>query len=92
MERMEIRLPPFSIEVDDAIVTVWEVIKTQPVGGRPNYHVVVSFRYRGIESKRYGIDAKDTKDLINKLKIELTKLKMIEYTYDKETLRKVMTQ
>ena len=90
MERIEIRLPPFSIEVDDAIVTVWEVIRTQPVGGRASYHTVVSLKYRGIESKRFHIDAKDTKDLINKLKIELTKLKMIEYTYGKEALKKVM--
>ena len=91
MERIEVPIPPFSVKVDDAVATVWEVIPITLPTGEKRYHVTLSIRYKGIESRRFFLDVRDTRDLVNKLKIELAKLKIIEYGYGGEALRRVMT-
>jgi len=80
-------IPPFDIQIDDAVVTVWEVLKLVP----DQYNCTVSIKLKGIESKRYGIVVKNQKDLRNKLKIEITKLKFVDLSMGRDYLRKVMT-
>jgi len=80
-------IPPFDIQIEDALVTVWEVLKLPP----DRYNCTVTIKLKGVESKRYGIVVKDQKDLRNKLKIEITKLKFIDLSMGRDYLRQVMT-
>jgi len=91
MEPAIIQIPPFSIDVDGVEVTVFEVLKTQLVSGDVWYHVVVQLKYKNMVSRRYTLDVKDMKHLINKLKIEVTKLKFIELAYGLNELKRLMT-
>lgn len=91
MERISIPIPPFSIQVEDAVATIWEVIPITFPTGEKRYHVTLTINYRGIESRRFHLDVKSNEDLKNKLKIELTKLKFIYYGYGGDVLRKLMT-
>jgi len=91
MEPAIIQIPPFSIDVDGVEATVFEVLKTQLVSGEVWYHVVVQLKYKNIVSKRYTLDVKDMKNLINKLKVEVSKIKFIELTYGLNELKRVMT-
>jgi len=84
-------LPPFYIEVDGCKVQVLEVLKSQLTFGETWYHVVVSIEYNGIKSRRYSISVKDTKDLINKLKTEITKIKFIHYAYGIDEVKRLIT-
>jgi len=86
MEANVFLIPPFQIQIEDAIVTVWEVLKLVP----DQYNCTVSIKYKGIESKRYGIVVRNQKELRNKLKIELTKLKFIDLSMGRDYLRQVM--
>jgi hypothetical protein len=91
METSQIIIPPFFLEVDGCKVDVVEVRKSELFTGDVWYHVVVSIEYKGIKSKYYTLDVKDTKDLIDKLKIEITKLKFIEYAYGIEYLKRLIS-
>jgi len=88
MERASILLTPFHIQIEDATVTVWEVRKVPP----DQYNCAITITYKGITSKRYGLIVKNPKDLHNKLKIELTKLKFINLSLGEEALRQAMTK
>jgi len=88
MEKAPILLTPFQIKLEDATITIWEVLKLLP----DQYNCTVSIEYKGIESKRYGIVVRDQKDLRNKLKIEITKLKFIDLCRGRDVLRQVMTK
>jgi len=81
-------IPPFDIQIEDAIVTVWEILKLPP----NRYNCTITINFKDIQSKRYGIIVKDQKDLRNKLKIEITKLKFIELSMGRDYLRQVMTR
>jgi len=91
METITFHIPPFFIEVDGCKVEVHEVLKSELISGDVWYHVVVSIEYKGIKSRRYSIDVKDIKDLTNKLKIEITKIKFIDYGYGLEQAKKAIT-
>jgi len=88
MEKAPILLTPFQIQIEDATFTVWEVLKLPP----DRYNCTITINYNNIESKRYPLIVKNEKDLRNKLKIELTKLKFIRLSLGDEVLRKVMTK
>ena len=91
METLTIQLPPFSIRVDDCEARVLEIYKTQLINGEIWYHVVVELVYKGIRSKRYTLDVKDTNQLINKLKMEVTKVKFLEYAYGLNEVRRAIS-
>jgi len=90
MQRPRIVLPPFSVEVEGAIATILEVSKTEPVPGEAWYHASIQIEYKGMRSRTFTLDARDEKDLLDKLKIEVTKLKYMELAYGTEYLRRVM--
>jgi len=85
-----IPLPPFSIEVDGVRVTVLEVLKSQLISGETWYFVVVQLNYKGVLSRRYTLSVRDVRDLVNKLKMEVTKIKFIEYGYGLEAVRRMI--
>jgi len=88
MEKAPILLTPFQIQIEDATITVWEVLKLPP----DRYTCTITITYHGIQSKRYPLIVKDQKDLQNKLKIELTKLKFIRLSLGEDALRQIMTK
>jgi len=91
MEPAKIQLTPFSILVDEVTVRVLEVLKTELDPQYPWYHVVVQINYHGIKSRIYSLDVRNTKDLVKKLKIEVTKIKMLEYMYGREELKRLIS-
>jgi len=91
MEPAKIQLTPFSIIVDETTVRVLEVLKTELDPQNPWYHVVVQINYHGIKSRIYSLDVRNTKDLVKKLKIEITKIKMLEYMYGREELKRLIS-
>lgn len=91
MERESLLLPPFSIDVDGFKVDILEVLKSELISGETWYHVVVTIDYKGIKSKSYTIDVRDMNDLIKKLKVEITKIKMIEYSQGLDEVRRRIT-
>jgi hypothetical protein len=90
METNTFQLPPFLIEVDGCPVQVLEVLKSELVSGDTWYHVVVSIEYKGVKSKIYSLDVKDIKDLVNQLKIEITKVKFMDYGYGMSEVKRVI--
>jgi len=91
METTRFQLTPFFIEVDGCRVQIIEVLKSELSPDYIWYHVVVSINYNDIWSRRYSLDVKDMKDLVNKLKIEITKIKMIDYGYGIEEVKRLIT-
>ncbi|RLC63536.1 MAG: hypothetical protein DRI48_08365 [Chloroflexi bacterium] len=91
MQTNTFHITPFFIEVDGVQVEILEVLKSQLISGDTWYHVVVSINYNGIKSRRYSLDVKDIKDLTNKLKIEITKIKFIDYAYGIDEVKRLIT-
>lgn len=91
MESNVLHLPPFSIEIDGVEVEVLEVLKTELVSGDTWYHVVVCINYDGIRSRRYSLDVRSMEELVNKLKVEITKIKFIDYAYGRLAVRRWIT-
>jgi len=91
MSKATIQLPPFFLRIDGVLVEILEVTKSQLVTGESQYHIVLSIHYRGIKSRPYTLSIRDLKDLQNKLKIEITKLKFLEYSYGVERVRELIT-
>jgi len=76
--------------VDDVPVRILEVLKTSLDPKNPWYHVVVQIIYKGIKSRIYTLDVRNTKDLVKKLKVEITKIKMLEYVYGRDELKRII--
>jgi len=91
METNSFHIPPFVIEIDGVPVEIIEVLKSELVSGDTWYHIVVSINYNGIKSRRYSLDVKDIKDLTNKLKIEITKIKFIHYAYGIDEVKRLIS-
>ena len=90
METIKFQLTPFSIEVDGYLVDVLEVLKRTRITGETWFFAVVRIRYKDILSRTFTIPVRSEKELINKLKIEITKIKFLEYAYGLEEVKKVI--
>jgi len=90
MEPTVIQVTPFTVEVDGVKVQVVEVSRQQLVTGDVWYIVSVRVNYKGIESRVFPLFVRDTRDLKNKLKVEITKLKIIEASYGLQEVRRVI--
>jgi len=91
MERPRITLPPFYIDVEGARALVLEVSRAEAVPGDVWYLISTQIEYKGMRSKTFTLQVRSEEDLLTKLKIEVTKLKFMEYAYGTEFLRRVMT-
>jgi len=89
MEVAKFQITPFFIRVDGCRVEVIEVRKSRQ-GEYGGDHVALSINYKGIWSRRYDITVRDMKDLIRKLKVEITKLKYIDYAYGIEEVERLI--
>jgi len=90
MEPAVIQVPPFSLSIDGVEATILEVLKTQLISGDVWYHVVVKLRYKGIDSRNYTLDVKDMNNLVDKLKVEVSKIRFIELAYGINEVKRIM--
>lgn len=91
METHRFQIPPFSIKVDGYLVDILEVLRRELVTGDVLFFVVVQIHYKGITSRRYTLCVRDEKELENKLKIEITKIKFIELAYGLKEVERLIT-
>jgi len=91
VESTTLPILPITLDIDGIPVEILEVRDASLSGGDPYYLAVVRINYKGIQSRTFSIPAKSEKELINKLKIEVTKLKYLEYAYGLDELRGLIT-
>jgi len=90
MESSTFQLTPFFLEVDGVTVQVVEVSKQQLISGEVWYIVPVKIIYKGIHSRIFPMFVKNITDLKNKLKVEITKVKLIDYSYGLEEVKRLI--
>jgi hypothetical protein len=90
METSTIQLTPIFLEVDGVPVQLIEVSKHQLTTGEVWYIASVRIIYKGIQGRVFPLFVKNTQDLTNKLKVEITKLKFIEYAYGIEEVKRIL--
>jgi hypothetical protein len=91
METTTIQLLPIFLEVDGVTVQLIEVSEQKLISGEKFYIASVRIIYKGLASRIFPIYAKDTKDLLNKLKVEITKLKFIDYAHGLQEVRSLLS-
>jgi hypothetical protein len=91
METSTLQLTPIFLEVDGVPVELVEVSKQQLISGEVWYIASVKIIYKGIHSKVFPLYVKNTQDLVNKLKVEITKLKFIDYAYGIEEVKRLLS-
>jgi len=91
MSTLTFQIPPFSIEVDGVTCEIMEVLENKLVDGSTLYYVAVRIHYKGIISHIFNLICKNTKEMVNQLKAEITKVKLMDYTYGIEYVKKVIT-
>ena len=84
-----ITLLPISFQLDDFVVTILEVQKLQCVG-KTWFHVTVRLQNRWVKTRQFGLDVKDMEELKDKLRVEISKLKMMRYTLGDLATREVV--
>jgi hypothetical protein len=87
-----LQLLPVFLEVDGVLVMLVEVSKLELPYGPPYYAVSVKIIYRGIHSRVFPLFVRDENDLRNKLKVEVTKIKFIDYMYGLEEVKRLLTE
>ena len=92
LRSLEVMIPPVAVTVDDAKVEIFEVLKFTFPDGSTRYHVTCRINWRGIKSRIFFVDVKDTKDLKRKLEIELSKMKMLYLIGGKKYVEEVVTK
>ena len=91
MESRTIYVTPFTFNVDGYNVTVFEVLKFELVDGSKVYHVVVKLEGEGISSRVFGLDVRSFDDLVEKIRSEITKLKLLKYVLGEDKAREIVT-
>jgi len=91
MSTVTFQIPPFSVMVDGVTCEILEVTESKLIDGTALYNLAVRIHYKGITSRTFTLTCKNTKDMTNKLKAEITKIKFIDYSYGLEYLKKVIT-
>jgi hypothetical protein len=91
MESSTFQITPFFLEIDGVTVQIVEVAKQQLISGEVWYIVPVKIIYKGIHSRVFPMFVKDIRELKNKLKVEITKVKIIDYSLGLEEVKRLIT-
>jgi len=86
-----LQLTPLFLEVDGVTVELLEVSRQSITETDVWYIVSVKIHYKGITSRTFPLFVKDTRDMVNKLKVEITKVKFIEYVYGLTEVKRLIT-
>ena len=83
----QIILPPVRMKVDDADVDILEALRLDMINGDKLYYVTCRIRWRGIKTKKFFVICRDKNEFVEKIRIELSKLKTMYLTLGlKETV------
>jgi hypothetical protein len=91
MESSTFQITPFFLEIDGVTVQIIEVAKQQLISGEVWYIVPVKIIYKGIHSRVFPMMVRDIRDLKNKLKVEITKVKIIDYSLGLEEVKRLIS-
>jgi len=80
-----VHAPPLVVDLKNAKAYILEAFKTSL-----SYHFVVVIEYNGVRSRPFTIDARTTRELATKLRVEAAKLRIIRHTLGDEFLREVV--
>jgi hypothetical protein len=86
MINISFQITPFFIDVDGVAVQIIEASKTS----FGEYIVSVRIIYKGIHSRVFPLPVQNTDDLMNKLKVEISRVKFIEYMFGIEEVKKLI--
>jgi len=91
MSQSRLILTPFSVEVDGVRIDILEVMKLTYPSGDKRYIVSCRMHYKNVTSKIFPLFVKSEEDLLNKLKVEVTKVKFLELAYGLDEVKRVIT-
>ena len=72
-----VHVPPIELQLLDAKVTIVEVHRYETPWTGPMYHVACVVEWGGYRSQVFFVDAKDNDELERKLKVEISKMKLM---------------
>jgi len=87
---VRVELAPIAVEVDDCVAYILEVLKSKLVDNTEMYHVSVKIKCGDVESKVFTLSVRSNSELIAKLRVEVSKYKMMLYALGKEFASKVI--
>lgn len=90
MASSTLQLPPFLFEVDGVPVQLVESSRHELVSGEVWHVVSVKVIYKGIHSRPFPLFVRNERELINKLKVEITKLKFIEHAHGIDEVKRLL--
>jgi len=75
----KVTIPPIFLDVDGAKVTILEITSRKWVDGSTHYIVSCQVEYGSYKSPIFQLDVKSNDELMAKLKVEVSKLKLMSY-------------
>ena len=87
---IRVEVLPLIVNVDDCEAYILEVLKNKLVTGDTIYHVSVKIKCGDVESKVFNISVRNKEELVAKLKIEVSKFKLMKYVVGKEFAARVI--
>jgi len=91
MSENTILIPPFFLEVDGVKVEVLEALKHSLISGEVFYTIALRIHYKDIISRIFRLTVRNVDELRDKIKVEVTKIKFMEYAYGIKYVRSVIT-
>lgn len=89
-EAVPVQIAPLFLQVDGVDVEIIEASKQPLISGETWYVVSVRVIYKGIPSRVFPLFVRSREDLMNKLKVEVTKLKVLDYSLGLEEVRRLI--
>ena len=87
----KISILPVSVEVDGAIVHILEVLKSRLPNGTIFYHAVCKAEWNGITTRNFVISFRTEEEFREKLRTEIAKLKLMDFLYGRDFVKKVVS-
>jgi hypothetical protein len=76
-EVVTVHVPPVELQLLDAKVTIVEVHRYETPWSGPRYLVACHVEWGGYRSQLFNLDVKDNDELERKLKVEISKMKLM---------------
>jgi len=74
---LDVVIPPVAIDVEGAKVIILEVIRYTRFDGATRFLVSCQVECQGWLSPQFRLDVKDERDLINQLRVEVSKMQLL---------------
>jgi|GEM_PF-4627712 len=77
MDRLDTVIAPVRFKLDDAIVTIYEVLSMRLISGETWYSVNVDITLGKYRTRRFNIHVRSMRELKAKLLVEISKIKLL---------------